>query len=280
MDAAGRRRVRRPRICRSSSRVAQRAVDRRSGDSHACDRGPDLSRSSKGCCSTASGGSAGRKHDPDGRAAPGLRQQPIEVAWTAAPTMIVFFLVLVTARTLWEVEAERRRARGGRQRAVRHRDRPSVVVGVRRTTRTTAGSWASSRPTSCTFRRATTETSRPTYLTLKSADVCHSFWVPRLGGKIDLIPGRTNSLGAARPTEPGLYLGQCAEYCGTQHANMLLRVVVASAGRVRGLAGERGAAGRRRSGGPRGQGGVSRRVVRQLPSQSAARRRAAPTRRI
>src|SRR5437773_2290320 len=66
---------------------------------------------------------------------------------------------------------------------------------------------------------------RPVYLTLKSADVCHSFWVPRLAGKTDLIPGRVNSMWF-RTDRAGLYLGQCAEYCGTQHANMLLRVVV------------------------------------------------------
>src|SRR5262249_54459910 len=68
---------------------------------------------------------------------------------------------------------------------------------------------------------------RRVFLTLKSADVCHSFWVPLLGGKTDCIPGRVNSMGA-RADRPGLYLGQCAEYCGTQHANMLLRVVVDS----------------------------------------------------
>ena len=68
---------------------------------------------------------------------------------------------------------------------------------------------------------------RPVYLTLKSADVCHSFWLPRLGGKTDLIPGRTNSMWF-QTDKTGLYLGQCAEYCGTQHANMLLRVVVES----------------------------------------------------
>src|ERR1700742_618089 len=66
---------------------------------------------------------------------------------------------------------------------------------------------------------------RPVYLTLKSVDVCHSFWVPRLGGKTDLIPGHPNEMWF-QTDKPGLYLGQCAEYCGTQHANMLLRVVV------------------------------------------------------
>jgi cytochrome c oxidase subunit 2 len=68
---------------------------------------------------------------------------------------------------------------------------------------------------------------RPVYLTLKSADVCHSFWVPRLAGKTDLIPGRTNSLWF-QTSQQGLFLGQCAEYCGTQHAHMLLRVNVDS----------------------------------------------------
>jgi cytochrome c oxidase subunit 2 len=69
--------------------------------------------------------------------------------------------------------------------------------------------------------------SRRVFLTLKSADVCHSFWVPRLAGKTDLIPGRVNAMWF-QTNQPGLYLGQCAEYCGTQHANMLLRVVVDS----------------------------------------------------
>jgi cytochrome c oxidase subunit 2 len=63
-----------------------------------------------------------------------------------------------------------------------------------------------------------------TYLQLQSADVIHSFWVPQLSGKTDLIPNRTNFMWMD-PREPGIYDGNCAEYCGTQHANMLLRVV-------------------------------------------------------
>ena len=66
---------------------------------------------------------------------------------------------------------------------------------------------------------------RPVLLALQSADVCHSFWVPRLSGKTDLIPGRTNRMWL-QTDEPGLYLGQCAEYCGAQHANMLIHVIV------------------------------------------------------
>jgi cytochrome c oxidase subunit II len=65
----------------------------------------------------------------------------------------------------------------------------------------------------------------PTFLTLLSADTNHSFWVPRLAGKTDLIANHPNNMWID-PHEPGLFLGQCAQYCGTQHAKMLLRVYV------------------------------------------------------
>jgi len=67
----------------------------------------------------------------------------------------------------------------------------------------------------------------PTFLTLLSADTLHSFWVPRLSGKTDLIPNHPNSMWID-PHETGLFLGQCGQYCGTQHAKMLLRVYVDS----------------------------------------------------
>ena len=65
----------------------------------------------------------------------------------------------------------------------------------------------------------------PTFLTLLSADTDHSFWVPRLAGKTDLIPNHPNHMWID-PHEAGLFLGQCAQYCGVQHAKMLLRVYV------------------------------------------------------
>jgi cytochrome c oxidase subunit 2 len=55
--------------------------------------------------------------------------------------------------------------------------------------------------------------------------VIHSFWIPQLSGKTDVIPNHDNVMWMD-PRQPGVYLGNCAEYCGTQHANMLLRVVV------------------------------------------------------
>lgn len=62
-------------------------------------------------------------------------------------------------------------------------------------------------------------------LALTSHDVIHSFWVPNLAGKVDMVPGRVNRL-TLRADRAGVYRGQCAEYCGTQHAQMSLLVVV------------------------------------------------------
>ncbi|MET3782151.1 cytochrome c oxidase subunit 2 [Brevundimonas sp. 1080] len=65
---------------------------------------------------------------------------------------------------------------------------------------------------------------QPVVFELESADVIHSFWVPRLGGKTDMIPGRRNFM-RLQADAPGTYGGQCAEYCGGPHALMGLVVV-------------------------------------------------------
>jgi cytochrome c oxidase subunit 2 len=140
--------------------------------------------------------------------------------------LVVFFLVLVSARTLWEVNAA--------PPANRDTVEPLTVTVVGRQW------WWEYRYQAYDGRTlnfitanelhipaSDSEHSRPTRLLLESADVAHSFWVPRLEGKVDLIPGRTNELWL-QTDATGLFLGQCAEYCGTQHAHMLLRVVVES----------------------------------------------------
>ena len=60
---------------------------------------------------------------------------------------------------------------------------------------------------------------------LESSDVIHSFWIPALGGKMDMIPGRTTPL-VLEATCPGIFRGLCAEYCGTAHALMAFSVIV------------------------------------------------------
>jgi cytochrome c oxidase subunit 2 len=64
---------------------------------------------------------------------------------------------------------------------------------------------------------------KPVIVTLKANDVIHSFWVPNLTGKADLIPGRTTTL-RFRADRPGIYRGQCAEFCGHQHSFMAFEV--------------------------------------------------------
>jgi cytochrome c oxidase subunit II len=64
----------------------------------------------------------------------------------------------------------------------------------------------------------------PVLINLRSVDVVHSFWVPNLHGKLDMLPGRDNAL-VLRADEPGVYRGQCAEFCGVQHAKMAFYVV-------------------------------------------------------
>jgi cytochrome c oxidase subunit 2 len=70
---------------------------------------------------------------------------------------------------------------------------------------------------------------RPVELVLDSPDVIHSFWIPPLGGKMDMIPGRTTRL-VLEPERPGRYRGVCAEYCGTSHTLMAFSVEVMEAG--------------------------------------------------
>jgi len=151
---------------------------------------------------------------------------PIEIAWTVAPTLIVSILVLVLARTLWEIDLDPPPPKPG--------DNALFVTVVGRQW------WWEYRYDKYNGRDLGFITAnelhvpagsegvpRRVYLDLQSADVIHSFWVPRLAGKTDLIPGKTNRMWF-ETRERGTFYGQCAEYCGTQHAGMLLRVIVDS----------------------------------------------------
>jgi cytochrome c oxidase subunit 2 len=149
---------------------------------------------------------------------------PIEIAWTTAPALIVFIFALAIFRTDARMRSDPAAPPEGAE---------PLYVGV------VGHQWwweyryfdgpDATEPLFVTANElhvpASDGTPRPVYLTLQSADVCHSYWVPRLAGKTDLIPGRTNRMWF-QTGKPDLYVGQCAEYCGTQHANMLLRVIV------------------------------------------------------
>ena len=157
-----------------------------------------------------------RRADDDGSEPPQVYgSDRIELAWTVMPIILVVVLCLVTARTVYDVQAA---------------PRPPGAIDV-----TVVGHqwwWEIRYPelgvvTANELHVPVSERGNrsPTFLTLESADVVHSFWVPQLAGKTDLIPNHRNLMWI-EPREPGLYRGQCAEFCGTQHAHMLLRVYV------------------------------------------------------
>jgi cytochrome c oxidase subunit 2 len=137
----------------------------------------------------------------------------IELSWTVIPILIVVMLFLATTRVIYTTE---------------HAQRPAnaldvIVVGHQFW-------WEYRYPqlgvvTANELHVPVSDKVHPlpTYLTMSSADTDHSFWVPRLAGKMDLIPNKVNTMWID-PQMKGLYLGQCAQYCGVQHAKMLIRV--------------------------------------------------------
>jgi len=139
----------------------------------------------------------------------------IELAWTVLPILIVFVLILVTSRTIADIQ-NRKPPPGAVQ---------ATVVGHQWWWEIRYPELGIVTANELHVPASTGNSLQPTFLKLQSADVAHSFWVPQLAGKTDLIPNRENLMWI-EPTIPGTYLGNCAEYCGTQHARMLIRVVV------------------------------------------------------
>ncbi len=143
----------------------------------------------------------------------------IEISWTAIPILIVLVLFLATARVIIATETV-------------HAPRTAMQVTV-------VGHqfWWEYRYPGTNVVTANelhipvddAQHTRPTFLSMTSADTDHSFWVPRLAGKLDVIPNKINVMWFD-PHTPDLYLGQCAQYCGTQHAKMLIRVYAQTPG--------------------------------------------------
>jgi cytochrome c oxidase subunit 2 len=140
---------------------------------------------------------------------------PIEFAWTAIPLLIVFVLVLTTVRTIYDVQAAAEPPGAIHVRVIGHQwwwEFRYPDLGIVTANELHVPLSDPAHPT-------------PTWMELESADVAHSFWVPRLAGKTDLIPNKINTMWID-PHQAGIYLGNCAEFCGTEHAMMLIRVVV------------------------------------------------------
>src|SRR5882757_5609320 len=159
-----------------------------------------------------------RAADKDREPAQVYGSTQIELAWTIIPILIVVVLFLATARVIHAIQDAPKPAEAVEVTAIGHQfwwEFRYPALGVVTANELHIPVSDPARPT-------------PTFLKLLSSDTDHSFWIPQLAGKTDLIPNRVNQMWMD-PRQPGIYLGQCAQYCGTQHAKMLLRVSVDSA---------------------------------------------------
>jgi cytochrome c oxidase subunit II len=141
----------------------------------------------------------------------------IELAWTIIPVLVVVVLFLATARVIHGIQDAPKPATALDVTAIGHQfwwefRYPKLGIVTANELHIPVSNPA--RPT-------------PTFLKLISADTDHSFWIPQLAGKTDLIPNRVNEMWMD-PLRTGIFVGQCAQYCGTQHGKMLLRVSVDS----------------------------------------------------
>ena|SRR5262249_6626476 len=134
----------------------------------------------------------------------------LEIAWTVGPALVLLAIAIPTVRTTFHAQ-------------------PAIAPENALEVKVTAHQWwwQVQYPDLeiTTANEIHLPVGQPVHLRLASDDVIHSFWVPQLGGKRDVIPGHTNAI-TLIPRVPGVYLGQCAEFCGLSHANMRFRVFV------------------------------------------------------
>jgi cytochrome c oxidase subunit 2 len=151
-----------------------------------------------------------RFRERPGRAAPKATHGNtiLEISWTLAPAIVLVLIAIPTIKTIWDVD---RPARG-----------ESLVIEA-------VGHqwwWEFRYPELgiATANELHIPVGRQIDVRLTSADVIHSFWFPRLGGKRDVIPGHETQIWFTADSA-GLYLGQCAEFCGLSHALMKMELV-------------------------------------------------------
>lgn len=136
----------------------------------------------------------------------------LEIGWTLIPVVLVILIAYPTLRDLWKLA-----------------DVPQMKDAVRIKVVGKQWWWEFHYPNGMvTANELHVPAGREVILELTSDNVIHSFWVPRLSGKRDLVPGRTQDIWFTAPKTPREYRGQCAELCGASHALMRFRVFVDS----------------------------------------------------
>jgi cytochrome c oxidase subunit 2 len=136
----------------------------------------------------------------------------LEIGWTILPALVLGVVSIFTVPVIFELNEE-------------PDDAVQVTVyGQKYWWAYEYGEGSGAEETFETANELHIPVDTPVFLTLESKDVIHSFWAPRLNGKRDVVPGRTHTW-TIQADEPGAYSGQCAEFCGTSHPNMRLKVV-------------------------------------------------------
>jgi cytochrome c oxidase subunit 2 len=135
----------------------------------------------------------------------------LEVAWTLIPAVLISAIAVPTVRTIFFT----------------YREAPADALTI--DVRGWQWWWQFSYPTAdgttvTTANEVHVPVGRPVHLRMTSNDVIHSFWIPQMGGKRDVIANRTTNI-VFTPLEAGVYLGQCAEFCGESHALMKMRLI-------------------------------------------------------
>ncbi|MEX0912579.1 MAG: cytochrome c oxidase subunit II [Gemmatimonadota bacterium] len=135
----------------------------------------------------------------------------LEIAWTLIPAILVSIIAVPTVQTIFFT----------------YREAPEDAITI------DVNGWQwwwefrypmENGDTVVTANEVHVPVGQPVRLRMTSVDVLHSFWIPQMGGKRDVVPGRVNEL-VFTPLEPGVYLGQCAEFCGESHALMKMRLI-------------------------------------------------------
>jgi cytochrome c oxidase subunit 2 len=150
------------------------------------------------------------REDQPGPPPPHSESLELEIAWTAGPALILLFIAVPSLRIVFRSQPMTPPPNSLIINVTAHQwwwqfDYPGMGIETANEVHVPAG--------------------RPVRFLLRSADVIHSFWLPAMGGKRDVIPGHVNEL-TFTPDTPGEYIGECAEFCGLSHANMRFRLFV------------------------------------------------------
>jgi cytochrome c oxidase subunit 2 len=134
----------------------------------------------------------------------------LEIAWTIGPALVLLLIAVPTVQVIFRTQTQAKPA-----------EALEVVV------RGYQWWWEFAYPGLgvTTANELVVPAGRQVFFALEGPDVLHSFWVPKFGGKRDVVPGRHNAL-VLTPDAPGEFWGHCAEFCGASHANMMFKVIV------------------------------------------------------